>query len=133
MMASLGIDENNFYSFMSETYERCVKSGLQPERIAHNLKQLLDLSESIPWEQIPDHIEQQVARKQKREQEIQRLESEVSEVRTRLNKALEEEGVTMKELNCFSNFTREVRRHRIPMEDLPKFVNTINGVGQTRI
>ena len=130
MMASLGIDENNFYSFMSETYERCVKSGLQPERIAHNLKQLLDLSESIPWEQIPDHIEQQVARKQKLEQEIQRLESEVSEVRTRLNKALEEEGVTMKELNCFSNFTREVRRHRIPMEDLPKFVNTINGVGQ---
>jgi hypothetical protein len=71
-----------------------------------------------------------VARKHKLEQEIQRLESEVSEAGTRLNKALEEEGVTMKELNCFSNFTREVRKHRIPMEDLPAFVKTINGVRQ---
>ena len=133
MMASLRIHQSNFYSFMSETYDRCVKSGLQPETIEHNLKQLLDLSESVPWEQIPNHIEQQVARKQKLEQEIQRLESEVSEVRTRLNKALEEEGVTMKELNCFSNFTREVRKHRIPMDDLPAFVKTINGVRQTRI
>ena len=115
---------------MSETYDWCVKLGLQPERIAHNLKQLLDLSESVPWDEIPDHIQQQVARKQRLEQEIQRLESEVSEARTRLNKALEEEGVTIKELNCFSNFTREVRRHRIPMDDLPKFVNTINGVRQ---
>jgi len=71
-----------------------------------------------------------VARKQKLEQEIQRLESGVSEVRTRLNKALEEEGVIMNELNCFSNFTGEVRRQRLPMEDLPAFVKTINGVRQ---
>ena len=71
-----------------------------------------------------------MARKQKLEQEIQRLESGVSEVRTRLNKALEEEGVIMNELNCFSNFTGEVRRQRLPMEDLPAFVKTINGVRQ---
>ena len=130
MMTNLGIDENDFYSFMSETYDHCIKSGLQPERIAHNLKQMLDLSESVPWEQIPDHIEQQVARKQVLEQEIQRLEEEASEARRRLLNALEEEQATTELLNLFSNFTREVRKHRIPMDDLPAFVNTINDVRQ---
>ena len=132
MMTNLGIHENDFYSFMSETYDRCIKSGLQPERIEHNLKQLLDLSGSVPWEQIPDHIEQQVAKKEQLQQEIQRLESVESEARIRLDKALEDEAVTMKDLNQFSNFTREVRKHKIPMEELPAFVKTINGVRRAR-
>lgn len=76
MMTNPGIHENDFYSFMSETYDRCIKSGLQPERIEHNLKQMLDLSKAVPWEQILDHIEQQVAKKEHLEREIQRLESE---------------------------------------------------------
>jgi len=74
--------------------------GLQPERIAHNLKQMLDLSKSVPWEQIPDHIEQQVARKERLGQEIQRLESLASEARRRLDNALEEEAATVKELKA---------------------------------
>jgi hypothetical protein len=129
MMTNLGIHENDFYSFMSETYDRCIKSGLQPERIEHNLKQMLDLSKAVPWEQIPDHIEQQVAKKEHLEREIQRLESEALEARRRLDNVLEEEAATMKELNQFSNFTK-VRKHRIPMEELPAFVKTINGVRQ---
>ncbi|MGC1931307.1 MAG: hypothetical protein WA667_20240 [Candidatus Nitrosopolaris sp.] len=130
MMTNLGIHENDFYSFMSETYDRCIKMGLLPERLEHDLKQLLDLSESVPWEQIPDHIEQQVARKQHLEQETQRLESVASEAKTRLDKALEVEAVTMNDLNQFSNFRTEVNKHRIPMANLSAFVMTIDGVRQ---
>ena len=32
------LDEDDFYSFMSETYDRCIKLGLQPERLSHDLK-----------------------------------------------------------------------------------------------
>lgn len=69
------LDEDDFYSFMSETYDRCIKLGLQPERLSHDLKPLTDLSESVPWDEIPIHIEQQIARKQQLEQEIPRLQS----------------------------------------------------------
>ena len=43
---------------------------------------------------------------------------------------LEEEAVTTKDLNQFSNFTREVRKHGISIEDLSALVKTIDGVRQ---
>ena len=64
---------------MSETYDKCIKLGLQPERLSHDLNLLTDLSESVPWDEIPAHIEEQIARKQQLEEEIQRLESVASD------------------------------------------------------
>ena len=53
MMSKIGLDEDNFYSFMSETYDKCIKLGLQPERLSHDLNLLTDLSESVPWDEYP--------------------------------------------------------------------------------
>jgi Homeodomain-like domain len=128
MMSKLGLDEDAFYSFMSETYDRCIKLGLQPERLSHDLKLLTDLSESVPWDQIPAHIEEQIARKEKLEQEIQTLESVASEAKTRLDMALEQEAVTVKVLNEYSDFRTEMSKNRIPSADLPAFVKTIKGI-----
>ena len=128
MMSKLGLDEDAFYSFMSETYDRCIKLGLQPERLSHDLKLLTDLSESVPWDQIPAHIEEQIARKEKLEQEIQTLESVASEAKTRLDMALEQEAVTVKVLNEYSDFRTEMSKNRIPLADLPAFVKTIKGI-----
>jgi len=75
MMSKLGLGEDAFHSFMSETYDRCAKLGLQPERLSHDLKLLTDLSESVPWDEIPAHIDEQIARKKNLEEEIQTLES----------------------------------------------------------
>ena len=128
MMSKLGLDEDAFYSFMSETYDRCIKLGLQPERLSHDLKLLTDLSESVPWDEIPAHIEEQIARKEKLEQEIQTLESVASEAKTRLDMALEQEAVTVKVLNEYSDFRTEINKNRIPLADLPAFVKTIKGI-----
>jgi hypothetical protein len=128
MLTSLGVDKDDFYLFISETHRDCIKLGLQPERIAHDLKQLLDLSDSVPWEQIPIHIERQLGRKKQLEGEIQQLESLASEAKKRLDTALEEEAASKNEMNQFFIFTREMRKHRIPMEDLPMLVETINGI-----
>jgi hypothetical protein len=128
MMSKIGLDEDDFYSFMSETYDRCVKLGLQPERLSHDLKLLTDLSESVPWDEIPAHIEKQTARKKHLEEEIQRLESVASEAKKRLDKALEDEAVTMKDLNDFSNFRREMNKHQVAMVDAPLTIRTINDV-----
>jgi hypothetical protein len=130
MLTSLGIDKNDFDLFISETYGQCIKLGLQPERIVHDLKHFINLSESVPWEQISNHIEQQLARKQLSEEEIQRLEIQASEAKKRLDTALEEEAASKNEMNQFFIFNREIRKNRIPMEDLPKFVEMIKGIKQ---
>ena len=56
MMSKIGLDEDDFYLFMSETYDKCIKLDLQPERLSHDLNLLTNLSESVPWDQIPAHI-----------------------------------------------------------------------------
>jgi hypothetical protein len=56
IMKDLGVDEDKFRVFTAETYNQCKSVGLQPEYIAYNTKQILDLSGSIPLSQIPDYI-----------------------------------------------------------------------------
>ena len=130
MMSKIGLDEDDFYSFMSKTYDKCIKLGLQPERLSHDLNLLADLSESVPWDQIPAHIEKQIARKQQLEEEIQRLESMASDSKKRLDTALENEAVTMKVLNEYSTFRTEMNKNRILMANLPAVAKTINHILQ---
>ena len=93
MMTNLGIDENDFYSFMSETYDHCIKSGLQPERIAHNLKQMLDLSESVPFgNKYLTILSNRYAEKTGARTRDTKTGREASEARRRLLNALEEEN-----------------------------------------
>jgi len=128
MMSKLGLGEDAFHSFMSETYDRCAKLGLQPERLSHDLKLLTDLSESVPWDEIPAHIDEQIARKKNLEEEIQTLESVASEAKRRLASAMEDEAVTITDLNEFSNFRREMDKHQVAMVDAPLTIRTINDV-----
>ncbi|MGB6674844.1 MAG: hypothetical protein WBE34_20645 [Candidatus Nitrosopolaris sp.] len=52
VIQDLGIDEDNFRTFISEIYQHCSEIGLRPQKIAENVKQLLKLSESIPLSDI---------------------------------------------------------------------------------
>jgi hypothetical protein len=130
MMSKIGLDEDDFNSFMSQTYDTCVKLDLQPERLSHDLKLLTDLSESIPWDKIPAHIEEQIARKEKLEQEIKTLELVASEAKTRLDMALEHEAVTIKVLNEYTDFRAEMNKNRILMANVPTFIKTVNKIQQ---
>jgi hypothetical protein len=56
MIQDLGVDEDNFRTFISEIYQQCSEIGLRPQKVAENVKQLLMLSESIPLWQIPQYI-----------------------------------------------------------------------------
>jgi len=110
MMSGLGMHENDFQTFISETYDRCLGVGLKPERVAYYLKQVLGLCDLMPLEQIPDHIEQQITRKQQLEEEIQTLQARELESRKRVDVAVQDEGVSMNDLNEFSEFKTEVNK-----------------------
>jgi hypothetical protein len=62
-LIKFGVHDEQFHHFVSEIYNRCKEMDLQPDKIASLLKQLLDLSGSVPLSQIPDYMEQQISRK----------------------------------------------------------------------
>src|SRR3989442_10581523 len=113
MMSKIGLDEDDFETFMSQTYDHCKKLGLQPERLSHDLKLLTDLSESVPWDKIPAHIEENIAENRKIEENIRELEAQESATKIRLDKALEYEQVSHNHLNEYLIFKAELSRREV--------------------
>jgi hypothetical protein len=71
IMINLGVKENGFEAFITDTYNRCKDLGLTPENIASHLKDLFDFSTTnIPFSQIPNYIKQKTEEKEKLEKDI---------------------------------------------------------------
>ena len=53
----MGVNEEDFESFVREVYEYCQRLDVTPQNIASNLQALVKLSKDIPFAKIPEHIE----------------------------------------------------------------------------
>jgi hypothetical protein len=62
IMTRLGVEENNFESFMSDVYHRCNDLGLTPQLIVPTFQISLNFR-SVPFSQIPNYISQKNRRK----------------------------------------------------------------------
>ena len=125
IMKDLGVDEDAFRLFISEIYNHSKNIGLQPEYIAFNTKQILDLTGSIP-----SYIQEKANEKRKLEENITRLGNEELDAKAALHQALNEEKVSLAELEQFSNLKIELDKLGISLADVQQFVRTIQGVRQ---
>ena len=57
-MKKLGVNVNQFKSFINEIYKYCQRFGLTFQDIASNLQALIKLSKEIPFSKMPEHIEE---------------------------------------------------------------------------
>jgi hypothetical protein len=138
IMKKLGINQNQFESFMREVYQYCQGIGLAPQDIASNLQALINLSKGIPFSKIPEHIEEKKKEKIQLEEDIKTLkkrkddlEMETSLAKELRDAALEKERTTVAELKEYSNLKTELRKYDIILiEDLPKLVQLLYGIRQ---
>jgi hypothetical protein len=130
IIKELGVDEDTFRVFISEIYNHCKNIGLEPEYIAYNTKQILDLSGSIALSQLPDYIQEITNQKRKLEQNITTLGKEELEAKARLHQALSEKKVSLAELGQFSDLKVELDQLGISVQDAQRVVRIIQGVRQ---
>jgi hypothetical protein len=129
VLKDLGVDEDKFGDFVSQTYNQCMEVGLKPEYIASNTKQILDLSGSMPVSEIPNYIQEATNQKQKLEEDIKKLEGEKLEAQVALAVALDENKVYLGELEQFSPLKVELDKLGISVvEDIPRAVRIIQSV-----
>jgi hypothetical protein len=76
-MTKLGVKEDDFESFMSDVYNRCSNIGLEAEKIASYLKDLLEFSRSVPFSRISGYVQQKLYDKQKLEEEMEKLKAQI--------------------------------------------------------
>jgi hypothetical protein len=91
IMQSLGIDEENFRTFISEIYQHCTEIALRPQKVAENVKQLLELSETIPLWQIPQYISDKTSEKRELVEDILRLKRRRSSGKMQLRTSSEDD------------------------------------------
>jgi hypothetical protein len=117
---------------MSDVYNRCSKLGLAPESMGSHLTNLLEFSKTMSVSKISDYIQQKANEKGKLEQKIEELKNQkwallrkISELETHHYVALEEEKITADSLKWYSDLKEELRKHGVPVEDIPKLAGIV--------
>jgi hypothetical protein len=110
MLKKLGVVEEKFLSFISETYNQSREIGLSPDKIAQYIKQLIDLCQSVPFSRISDHIQQKKSEMTKLEKDIIRLQDEQVGARHDLEKAQNEKKALLADVKGFSELKIELEK-----------------------
>jgi hypothetical protein len=152
ILRKMGVNEDDFESFISKLYERCIKiSGLTADKIGSYLEDLVEFSDEdddnggniLKLSEISYYIEQKKNEKRKLKEDIQNLQKQkkISEEEAALyanelrDAALENEKTTVTELRESSNFKAELNRCGLSssiVDDPRKLVRVIYGIKQRR-
>jgi hypothetical protein len=141
IMKKLGVNVNQFKSFINEIYQYCQRFGLTAQDIASLFQALIKLSKEVPFSKIPDHIEEkkkEISRLDERirerhednkslEETKERLEMETSLTKELHDAALQGEKKTTAKLRKCWNLIEELEKHGLDIyeEDISKFVKLI--------
>jgi septal ring factor EnvC (AmiA/AmiB activator) len=80
IIINLGVDEQDFESFISNIYNSCKKLGLHQDKIVSYLDELLSFSKDIALSQIPDYVKQKTNEKRKLEKDIEELQEKIKDL-----------------------------------------------------
>src|SRR5947209_1967015 len=136
IMLNVGVDEDSFESFILDIYNRCKEIGLSPENISSHIEDLLEFSKAVvPLSKIPNYIRQKADEKNKLEDDIERLKVQKETLRVEKrdaeslrDTALEQQQMTVSELDWYSQLKDEFNRYTIPVEDISKFAKIVSNL-----
>ena len=137
-MSKIGVKEDNIEPFITDIYNRCRDLGISPENIADHVEDLFEFSKTtIPLLQIPNYIKQKTDEKRNLEDDIERLkdqigllEQEKSDLEALRDAALQNERMTVAEINSYSDVKAELRKYGVPVDDIAEFAKTVKGISR---
>jgi hypothetical protein len=148
IMKKLGVNVNQFKSFINDIYEYCQRFGLTSQDIAPNLLALIKLSKEVPFSRIQDHIEEKKRKISKQDERIieqheyiktleerkETLELETSVAKDLHDVTLHDQKVITAKLRKCWNLLAELEKHGLDIndddddDDISKFVELIKSL-----
>ena len=77
ILRDLGFSEDNIEMFALDVYKMCKNIGLHPDKIALYIKELIDLTEKVPLDQLSGHIERNKIMLEESEEELKDTHAEL--------------------------------------------------------
>ncbi|HYA83983.1 MAG TPA: hypothetical protein VEH06_11120, partial [Candidatus Bathyarchaeia archaeon] len=137
LMHRIGVNEENFDSFIVDVYNRCKDIGLPPQNIAFHLADLLQFSKTVPLSKIPDYVKEKTTEKGNLEEEIEKLKAEIETLQEQKedaqlvrDMALEDARITIFRLNWYTSIREDLGKYGISVDDTPKLAKLVNSLKQ---
>lgn len=133
----LGVNEDNFENFISSIYLYCRRiDDLEPHKVASYIEDLISFSKTVPFSQIEPYIDDKKSEntkledhKRNLESQIQKLQKDEANSKTRRDAALYNDKTTNEEIESFMDLKAEIKVHGLDVdEDIRKFVQLVRSI-----
>jgi uncharacterized protein (UPF0335 family) len=134
IMRSLGLneEEGELEEFLSDIYRHSKELGVPPETIADYLKQLIDLCATVSVIEVPGYLMRKLHEKLELEAEIAKLRTQQAATKKLAEDALNQQRVTVSELQNYLKFKREMAYSGISVDDgISNFMNILDVIKKT--
>jgi chromosome segregation ATPase len=139
ILSRIGVNEDSIETFALDVYNRCKNIGLSPENISSYIQDLIEFSATnvLPISKISDYLKQKRDEKESLEEEIRRLDTQIStlkqekkECESARDQALQEKEMTFSEIKWYSNLKEELRKYSIQVDAISEFAKLVNNIRQ---
>ena len=125
---TLGSQEDNIESFLTQIHTLCRSKNIPPEVIVKVSAQIAALDQTIPFSQIPEYMEQTIKEKQNLEQSVKTLTETKVAAQNECDEALRSSSITIDNLHQYARLREYLVDEyglSIDDDDLPKLNNLI--------
>lgn len=136
--ADHGVDEEAVEYFLSDVYKECDRLGIEPTNFVSHIEDLSNFSKGIRLPEIEEYLNKKIAQKKELDEEIQRLNANVTLMKARKSDLVRELDMISEQskrveegMKSYFNFKQELESYGISMtDDLHKFARTIRTIAE---
>jgi hypothetical protein len=130
ILCDLGFSEDNIEMFALDVYKMCKNIGLHPDKIALHIKELIDLTEKVPLDQLSGHIERNKIMLEESEEELRNAKVQLKDIHAELDNAFSKytSNSNISETRWTYWLKRELADRGLEFDSIPALVNTIEDI-----
>ena len=128
IIRDLGFAEDDVEEFLRDNYKMCINIGLQPDKIALHINELVGLTEKVPLDEISDHINRKRSMLEELNQELEIVSTQLKEARANLDKAFSKYNIDRSEARWTYWLKTELAERGLGFNNISALVNTIEDI-----
>jgi hypothetical protein len=130
ILRDLGFSEDNIEMFALDVCKMCKNIGLQPDKIALHIKELIDLTEKVPLDQLSGHIERNKIMLEESDEELRNAKLQLKDTCAELDNAFSKytSNSNISETRWTYWLKGELADRGLEFDSVPALVNTIEDI-----
>ena len=128
ILHNLGFTEDDLEQFVQNTYKTCKSIGLQPDKIALHIDELIGLTEKVPLGEVSNYIHRNRALVEDSSRKLEMSTTQLEDAQANLDNAFSKYKTDISEARWIYWFKRELAERGLGFNSISALVNTIEDI-----